>query len=377
MYFDSGYAFLNGPDQPTGTGCSTSEAGIEGLYNLWPELVHVTLGRNHKHVCTGDCSEPICSDYIKWYQPHAAGFFESLESYNGVGLRYPSWPFQDDPPHLGWTHGSVLQWIGAGGSFTWGRVNGPDVGAMFPEFVIANLYEYGMSWGEAIWSGIQNLGDVGCPIGDPLARVVVYDPDVVPGGVIDSQDVAFVIAHWGEEGSEADIDGDHDVDQDDLDLVMEVIGRDANALPPIEPVLSWPPRLLPTADRCGDLTGDGVVDQSDLAMFDTWLIECPSRYSGMYDVNHDGTLDNLDRAIIVSNAGRCPADVNLDECLTPADYVAVELFLGQWGPICDAQNEHWIPDYDMNCDGCIDELDYSTIQGLVKHSFNCPNRQEQ
>ena len=46
VYYDNGPAFLHGPNNPANSGCGEIDPEIEGQYNAWPELAHITLGRN-------------------------------------------------------------------------------------------------------------------------------------------------------------------------------------------------------------------------------------------------------------------------------------------------------------------------------------------
>jgi hypothetical protein len=77
-------------------------------------------------------------------------------------------------------------------------------------YAIANLYDKGLSWGEAACSELTSLKSIAVPIGDPLARVVVFDPDLNADGKIDEADFVILMSHWEETGPgiEGDINQD-------------------------------------------------------------------------------------------------------------------------------------------------------------------------
>lgn len=94
------------------------------------------------------------------------------------------------------------------------------------------------------------------------------------------------------------------MNDDDLSIIPEAWGRKIDTLPALPPQTEpWPPVPTPTANRCGDLNGDGVVDAYDLALFDDRIALCGSElYSGMFDVNHDFAISEADRMIIRANS---------------------------------------------------------------------------
>ena len=373
VYYETGPKFLHGVNNSSNVDCGQVEPHFEGLYNSWPELAHVTLGRNHRVCGDGsyDCGEPVCMDYARWYQPHPAGYFESLESWNGVALRMPGWPpAPGGNPGEGWQQGSVLHWIAAGGSFTLGRVNG--TGANRNVFVIPNLYEHSLSWGEAVWTGLEHNSyddKYLTPIGDPLARVIVYDPDVDANGVIDVFDVQLVMT------GEFDINQDGIVDEDDLQLVTEVYGRSAWELPEDLPGNE---KLVATdipASPCGDVNRDGTVNDIDLGLIDNHIetADCPG-----LDINRNGIVDLVDRAVVEDhmpigqNGSWCIGDVNLDGVINASDINVMNLYLFAHNYVVTPDNPDWNAIYNINCDGIIDRLDFVRLQSLYLSGQICP-----
>lgn len=122
-------------------------------------------------------------------------------------------------------------------------------------------------------------------------------------------------------------------------------------------------------NRFGDLTGDGVVNQADLDEWDAAmaandggprdaddapgsisLLNRPRNFS-VYDINNDGVIDELDRAILESLAP-VPGDLNGDGVVSAADLATL---LGDWGT--DS------PRSDLNGDGVVNSLDLAIMLG--------------
>lgn len=378
VYYDQSCKFLHGPGTPADDatcgngvpGCGEWEQSVEGEFADYPEIVRVTMGRNHRW----DTSESMCVDYVRHYDPHPAALFLSIESYNGLTIRTPC---ACGPGGNDWNHGQVLDWIAAGGAFTAGYLIGPSGGGPIIDanFVVANLYEHGLTWGEAIWSGMRSFSTTAVPIGDPLARVKVYDPDINQDGVVDIDDLMIVMASFGSCPTEpdpcpADINGDGVVDVEDINLIDEAWGRSCDY--PAPPVTDWP--IIPYPDvygfqRCGDANGDRMVDENDYDDVSEVLgmsaVECPAA-----DVNHDGWVDEADLAWIQSNLGRCRGDANGDCAIDVNDLLAVMGAL--CSDACDCSNN---PQFnfaaDLNCDCQIDTMDMMVI--LQNWNEGCPD----
>jgi hypothetical protein len=139
----------------------------------------------------------------------------------------------------------------------------------------------------------------------------------------------------------------------------------------------WPPQPTASANQCGDLNLDRIVNQVDLDLFDARITSCGYSYgghfySGQFDVDHDLEITPADRAIIAANAipPRCLADVNGDGCIDTDDVIAVSQVL-DGGPI-QPPNPNWNPIYDVNCDGLIDDVDQHYVQTAVTQQLQCP-----
>lgn len=340
VFREASSSFLHGPNPTT---CGIFDPMLEGLYGEYPELVHVSWG-----TIVNNFSDPVCYDYVKSYKPHPAGFFHSEESYNGISLRRP-YTYQGN-------QGQVLEWIGAGGSFAVARLNGSDNLDM--SHAIANFYEHRLSWGEAVWTSITP-GFVLTPLGDPLARIKVYDADVNGDGMVNIQDLLAVLYAFGACG---DFDCPYDVNQDsmvdasDIALIQEALDR-VCVYEGHEPQdHNWPTSLQPQFFRCGDVNGDSAIDETDCRL----VTESIGSGCSLADVNFDGAVTAEDLAIVKQNAGRCFGDVTGDCWVNASDHVAVlaALCFGE----CDCSNNHDF-DYqaDVDCDCDVDLDDYAVV----------------
>ena len=348
--YDNTQSFLHGVHDPGTPGCGGWDPDLEGQYTDYPELVHAGAGKNHHNYCNpfGTEDEAICGNYVQHYGAHPAGFFNSLESYNG-------WSIHRDQGLGG--HGRVLDWIPAGGAFTCGNVKEPGIpGALKADYVMVNLYEHGLSWGEAVYTSLSFLGQWQTPIGDPLATVTVHDPDVDGDLAVDTRDLLAVKAQWGPcpdppASCDADINRDGIVDIEDLALVNEAFGRDCSDQVCLDP-------LVPATFRCnsedlgwlcqGDLNGDFVVDVEDLILLLGLLgCACPDG-----DINGDGFVNVLDLIDLLLAWGPLDhlADIDGSGSVECTDFALFQ-----------AHYDDYDPAYDLNCDGRVNILDSSPV----------------
>ncbi len=333
------------PDCP----CGELNDDIESTYAGLKELVHVTLGTNSVPqffngncvnvlcVIPGETPELVCKDYIQFFDPHPAGLFMSAESFNGKKI----WGG-------GTIHGNVLEWIGAGGSFTYGNLSEP--GFAQPIWPAAlNLYEHGLSWGEAIWSAMP-LGGIRTPIGDPLAtvRVVPLQTHTVPPCPTTVCDTPPALPEIGCLATipvyqcVGDLNTDLSVDDDDLVIIESMLGCECEE---------------------GDFNGDGIVNQMDLSIFELLRAEYP--LAG--DVNGNGLLDCEDVTAM--------PDINCDGVWNLIDelyfWAQRSDFNGDGVVSCDevqkiASNTTFCTRYnegaDLDCDGDVDADDVAHAQ---------------
>lgn len=241
-----------------------------------------------------------------------------------------------------------------------GRINGNQGGRNI--HTIPNLYEHGLSWGEAAWTGLW-YDDLFTPVGDPLARVTVYDPDVTGDGVVDATDLAAVLA------GEHDVNGDGFFDMDDVTLVIDVYGRSAWTYPE-PPGLSGLSSNQSIASPCGDVNGDGAVDAVDLALIDAYMdgTSCHG-----LDINRNGVVDSEDRAIVVGNMDWCIGDINGLGGVNLADRLLLEEFLDLHDWYIEPSHPDWDPIFNINCDGAIDRFDPSALdERVLLYGSGCP-----
>ena len=307
--FDDTLNFIDGPNDP-------QPDGVDGAFTRWPIVALLSLGKNHQQ------QAQVVPEYVTYYNPHRAGVFLSAESFNGWtihagddGLAFPAAPALNQ--------GSVLDWIAIGGTFTVGNIQEPTACAMPNQRVLFKaFFVYGLSWGEASLASLPYLGQYQTVIGDPLATITAYDPDIsgpdqVPDRKVDHYDLALLQQQYGQSGFglEADINGDGIVNGLDRSLVYEAYGRNCST-PPIVPLDGLP--------SCGNINlphPDTFVDEEDLALFDAYIAsiggyqpcpllecwDCPCQY----DFTMDGVVDEADRDVIVQNLGAC-LDLDVD-----------------------------------------------------------------
>jgi hypothetical protein len=324
----------------------------------YPSVALSTLGKHHQHNVV-----QVDPDYIRHYRPHLAGVFLSFESFNGwtihagdLGNMFPTNPSLNQ--------GSVLDWIGAGGGFSIADLQEPaphlpNTRVLFKNFLVRRL-----TWGESALSYLPVLGQFQAPIGDPLADLTVFNPDITgpngePDRIVDQPDRNLVNQQFGKTGPgwARDINQDNVVNAADRALIMEAWGRNCTE-PPTEP--------KPGVIRCGDMNEDAVVDEHDLdqcmdlynalaandgacPLLENWITPCAG------DFNEDGHVDDDDLAIITENQGKHLYDLNCDGDVDGAD---VGIVLAAYGTcIDDDLPSTYVAAADNHCDGCVDHAD--------------------
>lgn len=239
------------------------------------------------------------------------------------------------------------------------------------KFVLPNLYEHGLSWGEAIWTALEYQSGPSdnyyTPIGDPLARVTVYDPDADGNGVIDVVDVQAVMS------GEYDVNQDGAVDESDLQLVLDVYGRSAWDMPEIPGQDMLMASDMPPSP-CGDLNHDGAVNQPDLALVNQYIdgMDCPG-----LDINQNGIVDLGDRDTVLEhialghNGTWCIGDVNFDGVIDGIDVSLIVAYLQDHAWVIYPDDPDWNPVFNLDCDENIGRFDMIILLNLVDDGQTC------
>ncbi len=369
----------------TGVTCQNCEnytqADIDA--NQWPFVAIATTGRNGYF--TGNPGNPPSEqpnyNYISCYDPNPAGIFLSVESFNGWTIHSDS-PGQPDQAHPS-LQGQVMDWIAAGGSFTCGNVQEPGSVRIYERTVFKSMLVAGRQWGEASLAALPKLGQFQTPLGDPLARIIAYDPDIWPEGdgdrQIDHNDLNLVTAQYGQSGPglSADINHDGVVNALDRSLVFQAWGRNC-VEPPVQPT---------PGVGCGDFDENFIVDQTDVAIFYGYVAAqggfgpCPL-LENWYDLcdgdlNGDAVVDQADETIVTMNAmnGLCfNFDIDGDGEVNTFDYTFIFLYVNNNGGSIMEDDPAFNSDWDLNCDGVLDDIDVNIIRfpALEGIEVDCP-----
>jgi hypothetical protein len=344
--YDQSLNFIHGPDDPDAD-------ETDAAFTAYDLICLQSWGQHHQQPGQVDAG------YAGYYNAHPAGVFLSFESYNGWSLHKPgTHPFQ---------HGQVLDWIASGGGFSIGYVQEPTLLTIADLHVVfKNFFVRGMTWGEASTGSLPYLGSYATPVGDPLAKITGYDPDITgpngePDRIVNQLDRNLVTAQFGQTGPglQADINQDQIVNAADRTLVSEAFGRNSTEAP-VEP--AWGDMT------CGDWNDDGFVNQADVDAFTAFLAsnggpcplmecwDCPC----VGDINPDGVIDEGDLAIIQANFGRCLYDINFDGSVNGADITEMGL---SW-MLC-AGHANFDPAADLNCDSCVDGTDLGLLREFM------------
>jgi hypothetical protein len=334
VLYDDSEVFIHGPGDPE------FDPETDGLFSSYPIVGLATTGTNHGG------PEPIGRHYAGNYETSTYAVFNSLESGNGWTLHAPG--------EYAWNQGQVLDWLAlSGGTFAIGNIQEPassNVCLNHPLF--SNFFVAGLSWGEAVYTALPVLGQYQTPIGDPLARVIAYDADINDDRLVDLNDLSLVLAQMGTSGPEGDINEDGWVDESDLQLVQDAYGRDCSSSP-----------LTPLPGTgIGDLNGDCVIDQEDLAILLAHYGPCPppppedpdQRCIG--DLNGDLVVDDADLDILLAHYDTVVGDVDGNGIVDQTD---MDRVLAAYNT-CDGD-----PGYDADADidnsGCVDMTDLSYV----------------
>jgi Dockerin type I domain len=144
--------------------------------------------------------------------------------------------------------------------------------------------------------------------------------DLDGDGDVDLDDLNILLDDLGCQGCAGDVDGDGDTDQIDLLLIEDAYGS-----------VPGDPHWNPDAD----LDGDGVITQADIGIaqtdFGCGIPDC------IGDIDHDGDVDNDDRALLLAAFGSSPGE------------------------------PHWNPDADLDGSGTIDTADLQ----ILLANFGC------
>jgi len=125
-----------------------------------------TYGENHNLGGAGE-NPPGVGTYFQTYFPHPAAVAVTYESFNGNSI-------VNGQPRGG--QEQMLNWISRGASFGVATINEPFTFSVAQlRFLTRNLYEFNMSYAEAAWSSIPPTVWQHVALGDPLARVAMYD----------------------------------------------------------------------------------------------------------------------------------------------------------------------------------------------------------
>ncbi|MDG2201539.1 MAG: hypothetical protein P8K80_10210 [Phycisphaerales bacterium] len=335
---DRSAQFLHGPNDNAFDPATDADA------QAYPILSLVTMGRNHCGSTTNP-DEPVNADYIRRYEAHPAGWFTSIESYNGRSLHQ----FNASPGG----HGQALDWIGySNGSFATGHVQGVTTGEFSATYIgMRNFYQSGFSWAEAVYTTL-GTGGYTTPIGDPLGRVRLVKPDINLDFVVDDLDRAYVVHQLGTPGPEGDIDGNGIVDEVDLAELDAAFGR-ARPNMELDPVVS--------TSACGDVTRDGIVDIEDiLGLISQWG-DCSPFDDCTADTNGDDLVEINDLLLIISRWGWMAGDLN-GNLLVDIDDLLLIIYAMDAVP----GDPQWNDGADTDCSGLIDVKDYMYVIAQIE-----------
>jgi hypothetical protein len=350
-YFDANDAPVS--DRPfiailskgTGGNDPTDHTGCEGPANWW-------------------------ASYLLFYQTHPMGIWFAEDSGAAFTLHSPN--------EYAFAQGQIDDWISGGGSFGIGTVREPGTFAIEPADIVGAFLNLGLSWAESYYAGISYLTPSAfVTLGDPLARVTVYRPDIVGANgapareplvcdvalnrVVDACDEIQVLNNLSGPGRTGDIDGDGTVDEDDLAQIHApgVFGRNCSA----------PPTAFVECGeaRCPDFDPDFIINVADLlALLARWG-PCPVlEYAGVPchgDFNGNCEIGVPELLEVLARWGTHLLDTNRDGLVNCDDVAHTCAVL----EACVAMDLNC----DITCDDAVTQLDLILLQEAVPGCQTC------
>lgn len=135
-------------------------------------------------------------------------------------------------------------------------------------------------------------------------------------GVVGCFDKKFVLGNWGPcDGVETDLDGDGDVDGDDISVLVAAYGTCAHYVPQTG-------ALLPL-----DLDNNGRIDQNDADIVTCFWGAATTALPNV-DFDADGRVDAADLDVVLRAVGTlCPYDLNQNGLVEWSD---IKVLIGKW-----------------------------------------------
>lgn len=360
------------------------------LANLFPPIVVLTTGRNGYPKAPDEnppCNLPVMPEQPPWkypffYNPAPGAIFLSQESYNGFTLHKIAPGNSGMYPKL---QGQVRDWIAAGGSFGVANIQEPGGSQENHRVIVKSMLAARRQWGESVLASLANLGQNQVPLGDPLARLTTYNPDLTGDHKINAADLSIVNAQMGQAGPglQGDINMDGVVSAADRALILQAWGRNCEE----------PPVLRPSIVSCGDLDLSTMVDSTDLTLFNSYvqinggygwcaLTETNWDQVCLGDVTGDTKIDEDDLAKIAGNVGVCfDYDFCDDNQVQFWDALHLNSYIGEHGEnfgtpssayyVIAGSNPFYEQVYDYNCDGQLDEIDVQYLFALRTYYGTC------
>ncbi len=191
-------------------------------------------------------------------------------------------------------------WVPTGAN---GSVGAEDIDYVYAQFVGNPRVTDGvLDWSDYLEAIGGDLscdidGDLDVDVDDVCAILDILETsygDVNLDGVVDSADVAIAQANVNLAGgwADGDVDGDGTVEQDDIDTIQGVIDGTFAGCP-----------AVPVPTCAGDITGDGVTDVLDFAELAANFGAGPGATFEQGDLTGDGFVDVLDFAELAADFG--------------------------------------------------------------------------
>jgi len=229
------------------------------------------------------------------FQLAPGAVFHSYESFNAISF----------DPSFTQTQGLVAEWIAIGGTAGLGHVSEPDASkwTVTNEDIFYDMLLSEFTFAEAAWAATRQLSYVNTMIGDPLMTWRKWIPgDTNLDGTVEFNDFYTLQGNWEMQGdfSEGDLNGDGIIDSADLEILQENwLMTDESQVQPlsegnifVEPVFDEEaglPKLIAFSLQATNLDGDIDVDGDDLQI----LMNSYGSDAGG-DVDGDGDTDGMD-----------------------------------------------------------------------------------